>query len=241
MATEMNIYRIDNGQLVKVDDCIPNGKVWAAFANNIIIEPALTKYSAETLQKRFLSGLSAIVIGENGEIISHTSLIPITENDKWRAAFPDFPIDTKIFEVATGWTISSRRHKKINTNIRIKLLSEHGGDSLFMNYCRGIGTSKIVNELGWKIIPWDKYPYVSSLIGWFEKSQYYKTRYGFCPSDGKKPFNEYEIDFLSHDWDKYYHLWASNREKAIEMDNIFQKRYKDIESWRTELKNIFPS
>ncbi|MEM9385767.1 MAG: hypothetical protein AAGA68_11950 [Pseudomonadota bacterium] len=191
----------------------------------------LIPYPASDLKERVSRGSTALLFDPSGEeLLSHISLKPLLNPEIARGLASLACLDGafEVFEMATGWTHPSVRGRGFSSRLRRNLLrSMRSPNRVFVGFCRGLGASPVLQRLRWKCIPWDQFPYVSSLIGWRESGAFYKTGIGLL-SRCQEPFNQesrtFEMtrktdpDYLA-DWQGRVHFWCNSEHDSRRIDD----------------------
>lgn len=252
MAKKKLIYDVKNTHhsMVSLDktSSIVKSSAWDHFTNYINSnEPTLLNWEEDSLRERWEDGQAAVALFD-GEIISYISILPTFDEEKrdklsriFSLSFNDF-VPINLYELATGWTKKQWRLKGINKALMKELIESINEDKRnVIGLCKGMTASPLLIKLGFQIIPWSKTHYTTSLTGWFTNNKFYKIRYGYVDTRGKKPYEGKNLttkDIPTHDWDNYYHLWINNPKLAFQIDNNIKELGIGLVEWRKALQQI---
>lgn len=230
----MTIFRFTSSprDLHQETEISPDECLWDHFEQALRDEPSLFQYPLPIFKERLAENKSIIVINNDNEVVSTISLIPkLTENIR---AITKILEDTQIYELATGWTHAPLRGTPIQQNIRSEILKNATENDICFSQNYGKGAALLNIKRGWKIAPWDEYPFVSSLFGWpQDDSSTFRLSAGLhIPV--KELFNEPKINNLkAHPWSKYHHLWTSDFQKTAETEHHIKTALSsDLDAWR---------
>jgi hypothetical protein len=236
-------------RLVPCDADSVGASSWQELAQRVAAEPHLRRCSPQALANRWKDGLASIAL-RDGHIVSYTSLVPILDAATWprlAAAFGSnlthgCPI--AVYGASTGWTVPELRKQDVSLSLRVPLLARlSASESLVISIAVGFGASAVLEKLGWQMLPWSRIPYLSSLdtLKVSEFSQGLETVWRV--PEGMAPYEGPHIPaagFQHHVWDKYYHLWLSNVEMAINTNSWLEHALDgNLQHWRRAIANVF--
>lgn len=194
---------------------------WHQLAKEISEEEALISYSTQDLISRCEKLRSAVAV-INREIVCHVSALTLLDAKIGKQLTGEkhhgLGESLRISEVQTGYTRSDVRRHRIFGELRAKLLRSLGrGDAqndLVLSFCNGVAASPVLSKLGWRRFGWDRYPFVSSLVGWFEDETFYKVGVGTIDNHGRKAWNGKHTTYTEREkrmFDQYISIWASDK------------------------------
>ncbi len=228
---------------------------WKILAHHVSNEPALISYTAEELKERWEKQMAAICVDEKG-IVSYTSLLNTYNTNRFRETFLQYGIcpkdipDCQLLEFQSGWTRPDMRRKKISMRLRIRLMNKHRvASSCFLSLTSGLSSAPIAVRLDWRLISWQKYKFISCLIGSFsQKSREYKNTYTNKSMEltGKSPHKDNTIK-IEYDniasikdefWSSHFFLWAEHKYILEELNEKLSDILNDnLDLWLKIIKS----
>lgn len=209
---------------------------WKQLATRIRNEESVTLRPCDShrLRARWEDGLAAVLLHRD-RIISYSSL----ESIMLGRIMDGPPPCWDVYEFRTGWTDPEYRRKGLSFWLRRQLLDARCDGTLVVSLCRGVGAGPVLSKLGWKTIAWDRYPFVSSLVGWFSERGFYRTSVGEMnlalePRSGEHfQYRKANNAF----WKRYLQLWCSDVPIATRLEQHFRKVHVSVQQWRMRLKS----
>lgn len=194
---------------------------WNDLNERISGEDALISYGVQDLISRCNEIRSAVAI-DGPEIVCHVSARTLLDAEIGAELtglkHHGLGDALRISEVQTGFTRKDARRHKVFTELRAKLLRNlEKGDApndLVLSFCNGIAASPVLDKLGWRRFGWTKYPFVSSLVGWFDDDYFYKVGVGIIQDAGREPWNGKHMkysDETKHYFENYISIWSSDK------------------------------
>ncbi len=214
--------------------------VWQGMADNIAKEVSLTSYPAHVLEERWAKGRAVVALYKE-QIVSYISLVPVLNDPARRhiSEIADVSVDQfpqiDINESATGWTHPEWRKKGVSYQLRQQLLGRFDDYNLFVTIAVGLGAAPVVSKLGWRLVDWGEFPFVSSLVGLPIKGLEDKVPVGrrLPPNMIIYRGNHITLDDADHSWQKYCHFWVSSFDTASTLNiQISQLMQNDLPRWR---------
>lgn len=220
---------------------------WIGLAARLADEPGLSNYQPTTLAERWREGRAAVAVAD-GEIVSYISLIPLFTRERSQHLFADLPLPRtppaiELYESATGWTHPDWRGQGVSSFLRRHLLQ--GGNDLqrlYLSATIGLGASRVLPGLGWRLLSWAELPFVSSLIGMPctgpDASPPLLPRQSrtLGPYLGRHLTPQQNPD---HPWTDYCHLWLSDPELATTLEReLATLNDGDLTCWRGRVATL---
>lgn len=232
----------EENKLVDLIEPVIQDTVWNVLETDMKDESKskVLHTSAAMLAFGWRTGQLAVVIDKN-HIIACRAVMPLITakqrtflEQQLGCELP--PIN--IYRSMMAWTHRQWEGQGISTALRKCLHDqEKYSNSLLISSTFGFGaSSKILKTADWELVSWDRLPFVSSLMTWFEESRYYSVFLDnyFEMGTYRPYYQNNEIDNLND----YYLLWVNNQKLALEIENSLSQVIL-IDNWRNGIKSLF--
>lgn len=221
--------------------------MWDALAAEIATETGMLPVSAWVLARRYTEGYAELVLYE-GAIIHYSSLAPVALPGEgvhsWLAFVAGLDLDpallpaTAVYELGSGWTDRQWRGKGINQVLRQQLVDRHlRRDALGLSGMAGVA-APLDRGLGWELLAWDVFPYVTSLIGVQAAEFPEEAAVGWRPRPGLRPYRgpTSPRDDPTQRWEDLVVAWSSDAALACRLDEQLATLFRgDLRRWRRAL------
>lgn len=226
--------------IVQIDDL-----AWFEFASETARDPSLTETQPAKLKARWAAGNAAVTI-HNEKIVSYASTLPLytdqTRGILGRRYSSARITPTNVAAFATAWTAPQWRGFGFSVHLHQRLWLAHSDCSdLIVGLCHGLGASRVIQRLKFKLVRCQDAAFVSALSAWYESGGWHSRRGGSTsrkfflpPCTGIRPF---EMD--SHRWQECAHYWVSDASVAYSLNEEFRELTRDdLSGWRHLLRAI---
>jgi hypothetical protein len=225
--------------------------MWDQLAGDMSAEPTLMPSPASLLASRCREGHAAAAIVE-GSIISYIALVPIVGDaagaPSWAtlaaglvdrgASLPE----VGVCSFTNSWTAPGWRRRGISLSLRPALVDRYlAAGNLGILDMDGLA-SLVPAQLGWRIVAWDRVPFLSSLVSLPASEFPEQARQGWT---SPLPLRRYQgphvpLDAPDHPWARYFHFWASDVALAELLDQkIRDLSCGDLHRWRAVIVKVF--
>jgi len=225
--------------------------MWENVADNFTRAPTLFPCSASVLARRAQKGYAAAAVFEN-RIVSYIALAPIVHSDScapaWETLTANLHLDpsmlpgSNIYASASGWTAQEWRGRGINLSLRKSIYSTYlTAPHLAVGGMVGLA-QPLLAQLGWRIVGWDRVPYISSLVGIPTAEFPVQPAKSWSPPKGMLRYQgpHISLESIDHPWEKYIYLWASDVNIAEELDRQVETLFGgDLHRWRSLVADVY--
>ncbi len=222
--------------------------LWHGLAQRLIEEPGLHNYSGETLESRWREGRAAVAVA-GGEIVSYISLIPLFTQERQQrlnahACSSSKPPAIELYESATGWTHPKWRSLGVSRFLRRQLLQRDDAPArLYLSATIGLGASRVLPGLGWRLRSWAEFPFVSALIGMPCAQPHAHPHLIPRQPSTLGPYLGMPLtpqQNPDHRWGDYSHLWLSDIELAKALDRQLAGLVDgELTRWRERVATLY--
>ncbi len=223
-------------------------QLWGDFVSKFSREEHVYVHSINTFKHKLDTGCAAVAL-HDGRIISYISFTPLPANlnhllsKHTGVKLEDLP-DFRLYESASGWTDINFRNLGLSFELRKKLIERFSNPkNIFISVTIGIGAAPVLDKLGWRLISWDKFAFLSSLNAWYRNNEVYKVGVGWLSIGDMEPYNGVHISFkksTNHDWNHYCHLWVSDTKFASKINRQISSIMKgNLKKWREAIALSF--
>jgi hypothetical protein len=225
--------------------------MWQQLAYDISRASTLFPTSASVLARRCQNGYAAVAVFEK-RIVSHIALAPIIlqggSKPTWQTLTRELHLDpsalpaANMYASASGWTAKEWRGRGINLELREAIYSRYlTAPHLGVGGMVGLA-QPLLARLGWRILGWDKVPFVSSLVGIPVAEFPVQSMRSWSPPNGMLRYQgpHISLDVADHPWQKYIYLWVSDDKIAVELDSQIQTLFSgDLHAWRSLVADAY--
>jgi hypothetical protein len=230
----------------------PSLKMWEQLISLKKQEHAAISRPVQYLRSLWEKGYAAIVV-HNDSIIAYMGKSSVYDEDiAHRIAAilniePTEMPDVSIYQRHSSWVSKEWRSMGIMTAIKKELIPPSNVDLTISCASRGIASVPLWEKSGWNMVPWDRFPFVSSLEAWFtDVDTSIPKKYGIgigWHTDVGRPWNGREL-FPRIDRNHPWHLYAYFGVSSLELAKDIEKRLAtalgyDLQRWHDAIECIF--